>query len=187
MTELLHWDDQLFHLINNGWQNPFFDTVMPILRNKFTWMPLYVFLASFLLLNFQKKGLWIVLALCLTVGLTDSLSSHLIKKTVKRVRPCKSLEPQKDVHLLVPCGSGYSFPSSHAANHFALSVYLCFVFGTSFLKAKIPLLVWAFSVAYAQVYVGVHYPLDVMAGALLGTGMAWLVYYIFRSWLCISR
>ncbi len=180
MTELLLWDDQLFHLINSEWQNPFFDALLPILRNKLTWMPLYVFLASFLLLNFKTKGLWLLLALGLTVGTTDFVSSHLIKKTVKRARPCKFIEPPKDVHLLVPCGSGYSFPSSHAANHFAIACFLGLSLGGAMRWVKYALLAWAFAIAFAQVYVGVHYPIDVIAGAMLGVFIAWFAYAVFH-------
>ena len=186
MTELLHWDEHLFHLINSGWQNSFFDATLPVLRNKYVWMPLYLFLVSFFLLNFQKKGLFIVLGLCLTVGLADAVSSHLIKKTVKRVRPCKSIEPQTDVHLLVSCGSGYSFPSSHAANHFGIAIFLCLTLGKIARWVKFPLVLWAASISLAQVYVGVHYPLDVTAGALLGCLTGSLVYHLLRSRLNIS-
>ncbi len=187
MTELLHWDEFFFFLINNSWQNLLFDAVMPILRNPFTWAPFYVFLGAFLLLNFKKKGLWIVLALCATIGISDSVSSHLIKKTVRRVRPCKFIEPQKDVHLLVNCGSGYSFPSSHAANHFAIANFLSLVLGVSYRWIKLGLFAWAFSIALAQVYVGVHYPLDILAGAILGILVAYLVYFPLRSLLRIPR
>lgn len=178
MTELLHLDNYLFHLVNSGWQNPFFDAVFPVLRNKYVWMPLYLFLLSFLVLNFRKKGLFVVLALALTIGLSDSISSHVIKKSVKRLRPCKVMEKPADLNLLVPCGSGFSFPSSHASNHFTIAVYLCLTLGKIFRWARLPLLAWAALVALAQVYVGVHFPLDIFAGALLGSFLAWLV---FRS------
>jgi undecaprenyl-diphosphatase len=176
MTEILQWDEQLFHFINHGWQHPFLDAVIPLLRNKYFWMPLYVFLFSFFLLNFKKKGLLLVLALCLAVGISDVTSSQLIKKTVKRARPCKTVETLTDVHLLVPCGSGYSFPSSHAANHFTLAFFLFLALGKMFRWTCLLLMAWAASIALAQVYVGVHYPLDILAGAMLGMLIAGLVY-----------
>ena len=173
MTDLLHFDETLFHLVNSGCQNRFFDWLMPLLRDKYIWVPLYVFIASFLLINFKQKGLYILLGLVLTVGIADSTSSHLLKKSMQRLRPCKVLEPSKDIHLLVPCGGGFSFPSSHATNHFAIATFLLLVLGKIFRWIKIPLILWAGSISFAQVYVGVHYPLDVVAGALLGVLVGW--------------
>jgi undecaprenyl-diphosphatase len=72
------------------------------------------------------------------------------------------------MRLLVECGSGYSFPSSHATNHFGMSLFLYFSFGKFYKWIKPTVILWAALVAYAQVYVGVHYPLDVVFGALLG-------------------
>ena len=186
MTELLQFDDQLFHLINSGWRNPFFDVIMPVLRNKYTWMPLYMFLLSFLLINFKKKGLFLVLALALTIGMADATSSHLIKKTVKRLRPCKVIERPADMNLLVPCGSGYSFPSSHATNHFAIAVFLSLTLGKIFRWVRLPLLLWAASIALAQVYVGLHFPLDVTVGALLGSLTGWVGYRCFKQFFVLN-
>ncbi len=173
---MLQFDENLFYLVNSGCQNQFFDWLMPLLRNKYIWLPLYVFIASFLLINFKQKGLYLCLAFVLAAGIADGTSSHLIKKNVQRLRPCKVLEPRKDMHLLVPCGSGFSFPSSHATNHFAIATYLFLIFGKFFRWIKIPLVLWASSIAFAQVYVGVHYPLDVIIGALLGFLIGWGVY-----------
>lgn len=178
MTDLLHFDEYLFHLVNTGCHNLFFDWLMPLLRNKYVWVPLYVFIASFLLINYKLKGLSVVIALIMVVSLTDTMSSQVIKKSVQRLRPCKVLEPEKDMHLLVPCGSGFSFPSSHAANHFGVAVYLMLALGRLFKWLKLPLILWATAIAFAQVYVGVHYPLDVFAGAMLGTMIGWGVHLI---------
>ncbi len=183
MQELLHWDQSIFHLINSGWQNSFFDWLMPILRNKYTWVPLYLFIASFLCVNYGRKGIIIVLAAMLSVGISDAISSHLIKKTVQRERPCKELEEETDIHLLVNCGSGYSFPSSHASNHFSLSVFLMITLGTMLPRVKIPLLLWATVICYAQIYVGVHYPSDVLAGSILGTLIAMVMGWLGRTWI----
>lgn len=111
---------------------------MPLLRNKYIWLPFYIFIASFLLLNFQRKGLVALVALVLAVAVADNISSQLIKKSVQRLRPCKVLEPQKDMYLRVPCGSGYSFPSSHATNHFTVATYLVLLLGRLFKWIKLP-------------------------------------------------
>jgi undecaprenyl-diphosphatase len=180
MTELLHFDEMLFHLVNSGCRNGFFDWLMPLLRDKYFWAPFYVFVGSFLLINFKKKGLVLILALVLAVGLSDNLNSQFLKKNVQRLRPCQVLEPSKDMHLLVPCGTGFSFPSTHAANHFAMAVFLSLALGPVFRWARIPLLAWAATVAFAQVYVGVHFPLDVTFGGLFGALVGWGVYRALR-------
>jgi len=187
LTELLQFDECLFRLVNSGWKNPFFDALLPVLRNKYTWFPLYLFLFSFLLINFKKQGLLVVLALALTIGIADSVSSHLIKKSVKRLRPCKVIERPADLHLLVPCGSGFSFPSSHATNHFAIAVFLSLTLGKIGRWVRLPLLFWAASIALAQVYVGVHFPFDVTAGALLGSLIGWAVYKGLQQFLTLGR
>lgn len=153
---------------------------MTFWRNKYFWIPLYVFIASFLVLNFKKQGLYLILAAAITVGVADTVSSKFIKKTVQRVRPCNDLWLKQDVQLLVNCGSGYSFTSSHATNHFALATFLSLTLGVLIRGIRWPLFLWAGLVAIAQVYVGVHYPSDVLFGALLGIGIGWIMAYFFR-------
>ncbi len=99
---------------------------------------------------------------------------------MQRLRPCKVLEPSKDMHLLVPCGNGFSFPSSHATNHFAIATFLLLILGKIFRWIKIPLILWAGSISFAQVYVGVHYPLDVATGALLGVLVGWGIFLLSK-------
>ena len=173
MIELLHLDQSLFRLINSVWTTEWLNILMPFLRNKYFWIPLYVFLFSFLIINFGKKGLFLLLFGVLTIAVADTLSSQVIKKTVQRIRPCNDPFIAPSVDLKIDCGGGYSFTSSHATNHFALAFFLIFVFGKFDFGKKNKwinglLFLWAASIAYAQVYVGVHYPLDVISGAILG-------------------
>ena len=181
MTELLNWDASVFHLINSDWSNVFFDFLLPLLRDKYFWFPFYIFLISFFLINFKKQGIYYILAIAITVGLADATSSHLIKKSVKRLRPCKVYSQKNEMNLRVRCGSGYSFPSSHAANHFAMAFILIFIFNKKYWWVKYVLLFWAFSISYAQIYVGVHFPVDVMAGGMLGGVIAGLVYLFYSN------
>jgi membrane-associated phospholipid phosphatase len=105
-------------------------------------------------------------------ALGDSIASRIIKPLVARIRPCNDFHLADIIIHRVPCGSGYSFPSSHATNHFGIAVFFIVVFYKSW-KPILPIgLVWAFLISMSQVYVGVHYPLDTLAGAILGTGIA---------------
>lgn len=186
MTSLLALDEQLFHIINGDWQNPFLDAVMPLWRDKKTWIPLYILLAGFVFYRFKIKGLYLILALVLTVGVADTVSSQFIKKTVKRVRPCNDGTLPFDVHVPIACGSGYSFTSSHATNHFAIATFLSMTLGQFFRRIRWPFYIWAATIAFGQVYVGAHYPLDVICGALLGSLIAFALAKLYLSWKQIS-
>ena len=89
------------------------------------------------------------------------------------------IDLKKEVNLLVPCGGGYSFTSSHATNHFAIATFLILTLGLIFKWIKLPLLFWAASIAFGQVYVGVHYPLDIFFGAILGMSVGYFVFLLF--------
>ncbi len=186
MTNLLALDEQLFQLINEGWQHPWLDAVMPFWRDKRTWIPLYLIIAGFVGYKFKLKGLFLILSLILTVAIADTVSSQLVKKTVHRIRPCNDATLAFDVRTLVPCGSGYSFTSSHATNHFAVATFLSMTLGFYYRRIRLPLYLWAASIALGQVYVGVHYPLDVIAGALLGAGIAFLIAKLYLRFGSIS-
>lgn len=180
MDVVLQLDETLFHAINALGQNPFFDWLMPIWRNKLTWIPLYILLAGVILYQLKIKGLYLLLALGLTIGIADTVSSKIIKKTVKRERPCRNANLQ-EVRNLVHCGGGYSFTSSHATNHFAVAAFLIFLTGGIFGRWRYLLWIWAALVAYAQVYVGVHYPLDVICGGVLGVLIAYFTTFIYQK------
>ena len=168
MPDLIQIDQHLFSIINQGLSNPFFDWLMPLLRNRFFWAPVYMFLAVFFVRNYGKQGWMLLLFFAITFGVTDYLTSSVIKPAVQRLRPCNDPAMKPGIKLLVACGSGYSFPSTHAANHFALALFLINMFYRRW-KPILPLaLLWAGSIAFAQVYVGVHYPFDVTFGALIG-------------------
>ena len=173
LESLQHVDAALFQFINSSLSNPLFDTLLPWCREKWFWMPLYVFVAAFSVLNFGGKGWVIILGLALSAGLADFTSSTLIKKNVQRIRPCNDLEMVDNLQLRVPCGGGYSFTSSHAANHFAAAVFLIYIFGGLARWIRPVALIWAGLIAFSQVYVGVHYPGDVFFGALLGIAIGW--------------
>jgi undecaprenyl-diphosphatase len=178
---LQNWDAALFQFVNSGLENPFFDAVLPLFREKWFWAPLYLFVGTFSWLNFGKKGWLVVLGLIFSVGLSDVTSSRLVKKNIQRLRPCNDPTMMERVRLRAPCGAGYSFTSSHAANHFAAAVFIIGVFGRLARWVKPAALGWATAVAFSQVYVGVHYPGDVLGGALLGAAIGWWTAFIFKK------
>lgn len=177
---LIYWDFTAWYYLNTQWVNGFFDILMPFLRNQWTWAPLYLFLLIFMPLNYKRKGwMWCVFFL-LTFAISDYLSASVIKPYYLRLRPCNNPYIHDIVHLLVPCGSGYSFPSSHAANHFALGIFAAVTFGRRYRWVWPAVILWALSVGYAQVYVGVHFPGDVLAGGALGAIAGMLTGYAYN-------
>ena len=178
---LIQFDQQLFFSINKGLSNSFFDWIMPLLRNRYFWAPLYLFLIIFLIRNYGKWGLLCIVFLLITFGLCDYFSASVIKTAVERLRPCNDLSIKDEIISRVACGSGFSFPSTHATNHFGIAIFLVTTFYSRW-KWIAPLaLLWAFSIAFAQVYVGVHFPIDVFSGAILGCIIGYLTSTIFLT------
>lgn len=170
LETLLSWDHILFDLINQTLTNSLFDTVLPIMRDKYVWVPFYIFLIAYFNINYGLKGLAVTLMVILTITISDQTSSSLIKETVERLRPCKQEAIASEARLLIGhCGAGFSFTSSHATNHFALAGFIATLLGTRWGWVAPAIYIWAFIVSYAQVYVGVHFPFDVLAGGILGT------------------
>ena len=176
---LTQFDQHWFHLINHDWSNPFFDWVMPLARNPKTWIPLYVFILVFSIYRYRKIAILIIVMLAASVGTADVVCVRLIKAYVKRVRPCNNRQFEPTVINRVPCGTGLSFPSAHASDHFAIALFLCLAFQRNWKWIWPFALIWAALICYAQVYVGVHYPVDVLAGAAFGAmvgGLFGLIY-----------
>lgn len=169
IESLQQFDAELFLKVHRGLANPFFDWFLPLMRNRFFWAPLYLFIIIFCFIEYKKRAWYIIGLLLTTFAIGDLLASRIIKPFIGRLRPCNDLIFTDELIRRVPCGSGYSFPSAHATNHFAIAIFLIFVFYDKW-KPILPIgLSWAFIIAFSQIYVGVHYPIDTMAGAILGT------------------
>lgn len=169
LQKLEQFDQWLFIKVNHGLANPVFDALMPFMRNSISWVPLYLFLGVFVVLNFKFKGLWWALFFVATVALTDMTGTNLFKHIIMRPRPCSDPEFYYRVRLLVEyCSGGSSFISNHAANHFGMATFFYITMYPIIKKWASIGFIWAAIIAFAQVYVGVHYPLDVLAGSLLG-------------------
>jgi membrane-associated phospholipid phosphatase len=183
MESIVEADRYLFRLINTGGQHPFLDWLLPLVRESSFWLPLYLFLLVFALLNIPRSGWFILLTLC-TAALTDVLSSHIIKEQIFRLRPCNDGDLFPSIRVLaIYCPQSSSFTSSHAANHFGLATFASITLYPFARKWIYLTYLWAFLIIYAQVYVGVHYPIDVLAGAGVGVLAGLLTGNVYlRKW-----
>jgi undecaprenyl-diphosphatase len=162
-------DQSLFRQINGVWHHPLLDTILPWTRHSNNWIPMYLILLGWM--GYQigwKTWKWLLFAL-LNVTLTDQVSSSIFKPLFHRLRPCNDPALFGKTRLLLEhCSGGFSITSSHAANHFGLAMFLFVSLTPLFKKYTWLFFIWAGIISYAQVYVGVHYPLDVMVGAMIG-------------------
>lgn len=179
LDKLIKFDQELF-LALNGAHNSFFDTVMFWASDKYIWIPLYLFL---LLLVFIKKGwrgVFLLVAIAALITLSDQVSVQLFKDVFKRFRPCHEPALEGLVHIINgKCGGKYGFVSSHATNVFAIATFMSLFFRENYKYSTCLLLLWASFVAYSRIYLGVHYPGDVLGGAILGAGIGILVYKVY--------
>ncbi|MBI1223322.1 MAG: phosphatase PAP2 family protein [Bacteroidetes bacterium] len=175
-------DEALFVAINRGFDNPFFNFLMPWLREPLIWVPLYLFIIGLLIYRLKRRSILWIFGLILAVGLADYEASGLFKPNFKRLRPCHETSLEGEVILRKRdgnCGGKYGFASSHASNHFAMASFISLALGLSMRNYwRWLLYVWAGLIGFAQVYVGVHYPGDVLVGALLGIVAARILYQI---------
>ena len=173
LENLIDLDTALFYFFNVGLQNGFFDFLMPVLTNLDYWRIPLGLMVILLLIFGKKKGRITVLLLVLGIALSDQLCNNVLKPLIQRVRPCNVLE---DIHLLVTCTRAYSFPSSHAMNIFTGCILLSY----SYRKVRVIFLVIALLVSYSRIYVGVHYPFDVLVGVVLGILCAFIIITLFK-------
>jgi membrane-associated phospholipid phosphatase len=179
--QLQQWDQWLFTSVNTGHANAFSDAVLPWLRDSFYWAPLYIFILVFVPLNYGNKGWWWLLLFLCTLALTDMTGTKIFKEGFERLRPCNNPELLHRMRLLLKdCPSGYSFTSNHAANHFGMAGFIFFTFRHIAKKAGWLALGWAAVISYAQIYVGVHYPLDILGGMLLGLTVGYCSSHLFQ-------
>ena len=176
MQTILEWDQQLLLWFNPDTSPIWLDTLVAYWREKTTWIPLYVLLALYLIRRHKQKGLLIIICTGLVILLADQTASHLLKPWIARLRPCRLPGLSEQVRAVITCGSGYSFPSAHATNHFAMAFFWTSAIVPMQAWMKIFFWFWALSISLGQVYVGVHFPVDILAGAVLGLGIGWMVY-----------
>lgn len=162
MENLQTIDESLLRFFNKTISNSVFDKIFPFITEVDAWV--LVYLAGFIWLFWKggTAGRLCAVALILTVTVTDQLNSSILKEYFGRLRPCHTLT---DINVLVDCGGGKSMPSSHAANNFAAA----WVIVSFFKKNQWIWFTLAAMMAFSRVYIGVHYPMDILAGAVVGT------------------
>lgn len=174
LDQILELDRALFLKINAEWTNAAFDFIMPYWREAKYWVPLYLVIIGALLYRFSWKVWPWLLTVGIMMALSDQLSSNVIKPLVARPRPCNDAVIGAQVRsLLGYCRDSFSFTSSHAVNHFCIATFIIYTLKPYWGKLVYLFWLWAFSIIYGQVYVGVHFPVDVFCGSLLGLLLGW--------------
>lgn len=179
IDQLEKWDKSLFKLLN-GTHNELFDFLMPWISNKWVWIPLYALLVFWLIRHQKGNVLFTLIGIGLLILISDQVASGILKPWVERLRPCYDPELTDSVHLLKGCGGRFGFASSHASNSFAVA-FFCWLLLKDHLKYIWLLVPWAALVAYSRVYLGVHFPGDILMGALIGIASAYLMYFILKQ------
>ena len=176
LTFLAHLDTTLFVFFNVHLANPVFDVVMPFVTEKTHWYPIWIAAIVFLLWKGGRKGRWVVLIVLLAVASSDLSVNRILKPLFHRIRPCNVVE---GAHLLLGKKSSFSFPSSHATNFFTMAT----VFGYFYRRYQWIFWFLAALVGYSRIAVGVHYPFDVLAGALWGMAIGYGWIFVFKRFV----
>jgi len=179
MIEVISQDREIFLYLNNLGSAEF-DTFWKFVSGKWSWIPLYAGLLYLLYRNYSRKKLvYIVLILAVSVAVSDQIA-NIFKYGLERLRPCHDVELQPYMRI-VECGGRYGFYSSHASNTFLLASFLSPLLGNRYRFLPVFLFVWAVVVSYSRIYLGVHFPLDVLMGTFMGIVIGKAGVYIFRK------
>ena len=192
LERLIHIDTEILLAIN-GWHAPWADTLMWIISAKETWIPLYLLLIGLLVWRYRQPATtrvkWMqkvpacvlmIIVIGLAVGAADFIASGILKDWVARPRPSRVPELEGVLHLVNGYKSGrYGFVSSHAANTMACGLLFSLIW-----RKKITtccLMLWVAANCYSRMYLGVHYPLDILGGLIVGALVAWAAFVMLKS------
>ena len=188
MIEFLQNIDAQMLMAVNAMHSPFFDRFMMAFTGRWVWVPFYCVLAWYMVRRMGwRNGIGIVLAIGLAVPIGDQTCAWLIRPMAERLRPANLDNPLSAmVHIVDNYrGGSYGFPSCHAANTFALAGFMCLLCRRS--RLSLMLVLWALATCYTRMYLGVHYPGDLLVGALVGTAASMLCYYLAQHLLRFKR
>ena len=159
------------------------DRLMIFASDRYVWFPAYAVLILWLIDIFRRRAWQLLLLLVGAVALADSITSKLFKPFFARLRPCHAPGLLGQLHLPDGCGGQFGFLSSHAANSFALAIFLLLVLPSQRFRAlQITAFLWAGILSYSRIYLAAHYPSDVLGGAVIGAGLGWGTAWVFRRW-----
>lgn len=173
IDRLIEFDKELLRFLN-GYHTPWLDPVMLFLTETLAWLPLYVFLLYLVIKEYKKESWIILLGIALTILLADQITASIMKPYFARLRPSREPTLEGLIHLVQGyTGGQFGFASSHAANTFGTATFFYLVFGNT-KRWMIWLFVWAAFMTYTRIYLGVHYPGDVIIGGAVGMICGWL-------------
>lgn len=180
LEQLIGYDQKLF-LALNGMHSPVSDFIMYWLSNKLIWIPLYAWLLYEMIVQKRASSWKIILAVALLITLTDQISVQLFKENFHRLRPCHEPALEGLVRILNGhCGGSYGFISSHACNTAGVAVFSGLILRKRFKWLLPAMLSWSLLISYSRIYLGVHYPGDIVAGFLVGAIIGFLIYRLFK-------
>ena len=181
LTNLKELDTQIF-IYMNGLHSNFWDFAMYWISNKYIWIPLYAWLIWVVIRKYKYKSIVIILTTIIVIAASDQGSVHLFKNNFERLRPCHEPELAGLVHTVKDkCGGSFGFISSHASNSFALAIFLIPFIRRKYKYFPLFIITWAVVVSYSRVYLGVHYPGDIICGAIFGAMIGYLGKSFFRK------
>lgn len=165
MEVLYNVDITIFKWIHIHLKNDILDLILPMVRTKTTWIPLYLYFIYYLY-KYQPKNYWkIIIGTILIISVSDIACAQILKPYFGRIRPCAIFQNELWFSQFNYCSDTFSFPSCHAMNHAALAIFIAPYFRRRY---QILLVLWVLLIGYSQVYIGVHYPSDILGGICLG-------------------